>query len=489
MGSPRPNKLPPPAKRMDRDELHRLREEEGLSGSEIARRIGFTAPSVRRALRELGIDLRPKRRTADEKWGERLYAIWRSLRSRCSKATHPVYARYGARGVTVAGEWDDFWSFYDWSITAGYRPGLNLDLARRARRFAPANCRWITRRERMARDGNPGGRESRWRITAFGESKSPSAWAKDRRCSVSPDVLRARIRRGVPPEEAVSLPSRSSLPRDGRRVRTPQSPRKLLDWARIIRLHQVEGLRPAEIAERVGAHESGIRRGLKERGAWCKPAGLDPLNKPLRRTWDAVRRRCEDPSDPSYRYYGARGIRLGAEWRDFHDFRRWAVESGYEPGLCLSLKKGRRVYVPQNCRWVTRVGATHNSTHLSSVMPARWTIDAFGERKGPTQWSRDERCEVSLSGLIRRLRNGWRPEDAISETPKTKGRTDAIVHPVTAFGTRKSLTAWERDRRCKVTQTTLRERLERGVRPEVAIATAPFGLSRSGGPRSGAPRP
>lgn len=469
-------RIPPPAKRIDQDEVLRLRVEEHLSGAEIARRLGFTAPSIRRVLKQLGEPLRPRRRASDVRWGTRLRALWRSLRQRCMNPRDPLYPRYGALGVTVSVEWEDFWAFYDWAVASGYRPGLNLEIVGRSHRFAPRTCRWISAQQRMRRDGYPNGRSSARNVTAFGETKSAAEWASDQRCRVSADALRGRLRAGVPPEQAISLPPRSALPKDGRRVRAPSGPRKLLDWQKIVKLHRDSGLAPARIAERVGANESTIRHGLKARGEWQPREERGPHVERLRKTWENIRSRCEDESDRSYRYYGARGARLCAEWADFWTFHRWAIENGYQPGLCITRREGTRVYSARNCRWTTRTETTVHAHHPDASMPARWTVEAFGQRKGPTEWSRDSRCMVSPGSLLRRLRSGWRPEDAIATPPAGGGKTDFVGHPIRAFGVTKGVTHWSRDRRCKVSATTLAARIERGVPPEAAITTPPYEL-------------
>jgi len=201
---------------------------------------------------------------------------------------------------------------------------------------------------------------------------------------------------------------------------------------------------------------------------------MGPHARRLRKIWEGIRRRCEEETDPSYLYYGARGARLCAAWKDFRAFYRWAIESRYEPGLCVTRHGRAPVYSPRNCRWTTRAALWGN--HSDSSMPPRWTVEAFGERKGPTEWSRDGRCQVSLTGLTRRLRSGWPPEEAISCPPRNAGRTGESIRAVEAFGVTKSMTEWSRDRRCKVALTTIAERLDRGVSPEKAISTPPFGL-------------
>jgi hypothetical protein len=200
----------------------------------------------------------------------------RSLRQRCSNPRNPLFPRYGARGFTVCSEWESYWTFYDWAIDSGYRPGLNIEVVGRSRRFSPKTCRWISAQQRMHRDGYPGGRSQKCVVRAFGEEKPVAEWARDQRCTVSADVVRARLRKGVPPERAITLPKRSVLPKDGRRARAPKGPRKFLDWRKIVGLHTRSGLAPREIAERMGSSESAIRRGLKARREWGKPVKLGP---------------------------------------------------------------------------------------------------------------------------------------------------------------------------------------------------------------------
>jgi hypothetical protein len=99
-------------------------------------------------------------------------------------------------------------------------------------------------------------------------------------------------------------------------------------------------------------------------------------------------------------------------------------------------------------------------------------VTACEETKGPYAWSRDRRCAVSFSGLVERLRKGWRSEDAIVTSSRTG--PEAPVVWVTAFGEKKGVEDWVRDRRCRVGPSSLRERLRKGMPAEVAIATPPF---------------
>ena len=74
----------------------------------------------------------------------RLYSIWRHMRSRCRCITHPLYHRYGGRGIAICGQWMDFTAFREWAIAAGYGKGLSIDRIDNDGNYTPDNCQWIT---------------------------------------------------------------------------------------------------------------------------------------------------------------------------------------------------------------------------------------------------------------------------------------------------------------------------------------------------------
>lgn len=75
---------------------------------------------------------------------------------------------------------------------------------------------------------------------------------------------------------------------------------------------------------------------------------------PLHYVWRAMRQRCRNPKCKSWKYYGARRIKICRQWEEFEAFYWWAMASGYRPGLQLDRKRNNRNYTPSNCRWVTR---------------------------------------------------------------------------------------------------------------------------------------
>ena len=63
----------------------------------------------------------------------------------------------------------------------------------------------------------------------------------------------------------------------------------------------------------------------------------------LHAVWTNMLQRCTNPNNKKYKNYGARGICVCDEWRDFIKFYNWAIENGYdeeaEYGQCTIDKK------------------------------------------------------------------------------------------------------------------------------------------------------
>lgn len=59
--------------------------------------------------------------------GTRLYECWRHMRYRCDNKNNQAYEMYGARGIKVCDEWQEFGAFRDWALENGYLDNLTLD--------------------------------------------------------------------------------------------------------------------------------------------------------------------------------------------------------------------------------------------------------------------------------------------------------------------------------------------------------------------------
>lgn len=82
----------------------------------------------------------------------KLYRIWRGMKERCYDTHHISFNYYGAKGIEVCESWlNNFNSFREWAIKAGYKEGLSIDRKQSTLNYAPENCSWVTRSENTAR--------------------------------------------------------------------------------------------------------------------------------------------------------------------------------------------------------------------------------------------------------------------------------------------------------------------------------------------------
>lgn len=78
--------------------------------------------------------------------------------------------------------------------------------------------------------------------------------------------------------------------------------------------------------------------------------------------WNGMIRRCYNPNEPAYRFYGALGIDVCDEWRDSPvHFVDWCERTYPKEGkFSLDRIDGSKGYSPENCRWATQIQQVHN---------------------------------------------------------------------------------------------------------------------------------
>ena len=124
------------------------------------------------------------------------YRTWTAMRARCNNPNVNNYHNYGGRGISVCKRWDTFENFYD---DMGPRPTEKhtIDRAIHNKGYSPENCKWATRKEQADNKRN------NVNITKDGETHNQTDWG--RKFGLSDGAIKMRLRRGMTPEEAVSI--------------------------------------------------------------------------------------------------------------------------------------------------------------------------------------------------------------------------------------------------------------------------------------------
>ena len=77
-------------------------------------------------------------------------------------------------------------------------------------------------------------------------------------------------------------------------------------------------------------------------------------HKRIKNIFNKMKVRCYIPSDESYRWYGAKGIKICDEWLNNPvAFEEWSLNNGYNDNLSIDRKNENKDYCPENCRWIT----------------------------------------------------------------------------------------------------------------------------------------
>ncbi len=124
-------------------------------------------------------------------------------------------------------------------------------------------------------------------------------------------------------------------------------------------------------------------------------------------SWRAMIDRTTNPKSTHFNRYGGRGIRVCERWLSFENF---LVDMGERPPGRYSIDRinNNGNYEPSNCRWATDSQQQLNRCECGRI------LEYMGERKNISQWSKDPRCKVGMSGLFRRIKDGWNVERAIT---------------------------------------------------------------------------
>jgi hypothetical protein len=131
------------------------------------------------------------------------------------------------------------------------------------------------------------------------------------------------------------------------------------------------------------------------------------------RTWQQMKKRCENPSAKFYHHYGGRGIKVCERWQDFENF---LADMGERPSPEHSIDRYPDVdgnYEPGNARWATDLEQANNRriTPMVEYQGRTQSIADWARELGFKYWSLRSRLVVQ----------GWSVERAFT-TPFVIGR-------------------------------------------------------------------
>lgn len=123
-----------------------------------------------------------------------LYKIWTCIKQRCYYEKSISYKNYGAKGVKMCEEWiSDPEAFIKWSISNGWRKGLQIDKDIKANEkgipailYSPEMCQYITPKM------NSNNRKNNHIIEYSGKRQTLEQWSEE--LGIMNETLRHRLR-------------------------------------------------------------------------------------------------------------------------------------------------------------------------------------------------------------------------------------------------------------------------------------------------------
>lgn len=140
-------------------------------------------------------------------------------------------------------------------------------------------------------------------------------------------------------------------------------------------------------------------------------------NTKLFYTYHGIKTRCYNTKSTSYKYYGAKGIKMCDEWlNDFKTFQEWAYNNGYQENKGLSIDRidVNGNYEPKNCRWVDNTTQANNRTD-------NYYITYKGQTLTASEWSK--KLGIHNQTIKSRINRGWSVEKALTTPVKNNNQS------------------------------------------------------------------
>jgi hypothetical protein len=243
-----------------------------------------------------------------------LHIMWCGMRARCEQVDNPAYRWYGGRGIKICKLWEHFIEFYKWGIAKEWHPGLSIDRIDNDGPYSPENCQFITRAKnalKMQHDRGNGFLLSNQQVNINELSQNSC---------VSADLCKKLLSNGYSEADIfaygkLKLHQKNAVGRS---------------------IHKGAPITIAEASERKRISRHQLPQS-SELGSYY-----------------AMRARCHNPKDSSYRNYGVNGIQVCQEWK--HNPTQFLLDMGPKPEpkkkYALDRIDPSKGYSSHNCRWL-----------------------------------------------------------------------------------------------------------------------------------------
>jgi len=113
----------------------------------------------------------------------------------------------------------------------------------------------------------------------------------------------------------------------------------------------------------------------------CKHIDKHWRNGRIGEIFTLMTRRCYNPNNKDYKWYGGKGIQICDEWRNSPSaFEEWALQNGYNDELTIDRINPDKDYCPENCQWIPRADNTRKAGAVTWI-----TVD--GKTLTGRQWA------------------------------------------------------------------------------------------------------
>lgn len=142
------------------------------------------------------------------------------------------------------------------------------------------------------------------------------------------------------------------------------------------------------------------------------------VSKPLYNIWNLMLQRCYSATNPAFRFYGARGIKVCERW---HEYEAFVADMSPRPSPKHSIDRidVNGDYCPENCRWATQQEQVLN-------LRSNRLITINGESRPLAEWARIHGIP-KFTVEARVYRYGWDEVSAVTTPPRQYAKRSTVA--------------------------------------------------------------